>query len=1005
MKKLLRTRPIWIPVLSSILAAVLLTLGYAAIAKSRRADVNQTKRIAAVFTLPQTIDLATQHGDDDDPAEIQRRKEYLNRFHGPGPGTVSYADFAASLATAQALPPSPLLGGHKGVSGIEVPDQDWTYPVPPPLSFSGSPSSVRIDAIAVHPGDADTVYVGSEGGLAKTTDGGQHWTILSNSLLSQSIRSIAIDPANPDIVYIGTGTAQAFGVGIYRSEDAGLTWSLISGPVVSSPFTGKAVVKLVVDPNTAGSTTTTTVYASVIHREVVNQTVTNYNSFWRSTNSGSSWTSFRSVAGAGGEPFCFNDIALNPDDPSEVFITAPDGVYMRDAWGGGSSWTTIRQLSTSGEPRLLAFAPYVRVPGATLYLAYVDGNDTKIDKSSSGSYSTWTNIGSTPGNVFCFGVDPAHPNRIYVGGYGFMRYSLDGGANWLSPEFAVHVDNHSLAFCPSDENRQYLGTDGGIYRSDADKEPEAITWDQKNQTLEGILTQGVGISRDDRILIGTQDNGNQISRPAPSPWGYEYGGNLLGGDGWIPFIEFENNTEKIYAVTYTGCCPRLITSGNGFPCRIINGTPSSITPPGGIGEYTGIWPTMSVKFKLATNSDRVIMAFQNVYRSTNSGNNWTRIGGSPCPSPLPSSNCGIDPEAIVNAVYEAPSNSQYIYAVTRDNRHVFMTSNANDGNDADWVEITGTGMAGGLPAGTIINAIAVHPDEPETVYLASNSHVYKTSNPTKIAWEIDDPGTDFIYRGIAFHPADPDKIFVSSHRGVFARINTVWSNMNANLPAGMAFPNLSFNEHSHQLAASAYGRGVYVLDLDRVPPTATVNFPTNGAHLRGAITLLGTAFDNHRVASAQFKLDGGNLPPSGGDGPDEADPNVSAYWNTSQSLNGSHVLTLVVYDPYGNHTTSAGVAVTVDNSPPTVSITEPEDGKKVSGTVTVSANASDNTGVSGVQFTLDGNELDQEDVSAPFSIDWDTTFLRNGDYTLRAIARDAAGNTTTSNPVTVSVSN
>jgi hypothetical protein len=84
-------------------------------------------------------------------------------------------------------------------------------------------------------------------------------------------------------------------------------------------------------------------------------------------------------------------------------------------------------------------------------------------------------------------------------------------------------------------------------------------------------------------------------------------------------------------------------------------------------------------------------------------------------------------------------------------------------------------------------------------------------------------------------------------------------------------------------------------------------------------------------------------------------------------------------------------------------MTAPANGSTVSGSVPVSANASDN--VAGVQFQLNGANLGGEDTSAPYSITWDTTSVANGSYTLDAIARDSAGNRTTSASVAVTVSN
>ena len=101
----------------------------------------------------------------------------------------------------------------------------------------------------------------------------------------------------------------------------------------------------------------------------------------------------------------------------------------------------------------------------------------------------------------------------------------------------------------------------------------------------------------------------------------------------------------------------------------------------------------------------------------------------------------------------------------------------------------------------------------------------------------------------------------------------------------------------------------------------------------------------------------------------------------------------------------ASAAVTADTSPPTASITAPANGATVSNTTDVTATASDNVGVAGVQFKLDGNNLGIEDTSSPYSVSWDTTTAANGSHILTAVARDAANNTGSSSQVTVTVSN
>jgi hypothetical protein len=94
-----------------------------------------------------------------------------------------------------------------------------------------------------------------------------------------------------------------------------------------------------------------------------------------------------------------------------------------------------------------------------------------------------------------------------------------------------------------------------------------------------------------------------------------------------------------------------------------------------------------------------------------------------------------------------------------------------------------------------------------------------------------------------------------------------------------------------------------------------------------------------------------------------------------------------------------------DSTPPIVSVTSPGNGTTVSGAIAVSANASDNVGVVGVQFALDGANLGAEDTTAPYAITWDSASTTNGAHTLTARARDAAGNVTVSNPVLVTASN
>ena len=142
---------------------------------------------------------------------------------------------------------------------------------------------------------------------------------------------------------------------------------------------------------------------------------------------------------------------------------------------------------------------------------------------------------------------------------------------------------------------------------------------------------------------------------------------------------------------------------------------------------------------------------------------------------------------------------------------------------------------------------------------------------------------------------------------------------------------------------------------------------------------------------------------------------VDAALTTAHSLPMSGLRSATTYHYVASSTDAAGnvgtsgdgtfTTATVDTTAPAVSMTAPANGAMVSATVDVSAAATDDTRVAGVQFLLDGANLGAEATTAPYTIAWSTTTVANGTHTLRARARDAAGNQATSAPATVSVAN
>jgi len=195
---------------------------------------------------------------------------------------------------------------------------------------------------------------------------------------------------------------------------------------------------------------------------------------------------------------------------------------------------------------------------------------------------------------------------------------------------------------------------------------------------------------------------------------------------------------------------------------------------------------------------------------------------------------------------------------------------------------------------------------------------------------------------------------------------------------------------------------------DTTPPSSTISAPAQGALLTAGVqlTISGTASD---VGGQVSKVE-----VSTNDGASWTQASGTTSWSFpwTPSAGGAVTLRSRATDTGGNReTSSAPVVVTVVVPPPdivfpTVGLTAPAEGAIVSGmTVAVSADANDNTGVVGVQFVLDGNNLGAEDTSSPYGITWNTTASVNGAHVLRAIARDAAGNRTTAADVHVTVSN
>jgi len=228
-------------------------------------------------------------------------------------------------------------------------------------------------------------------------------------------------------------------------------------------------------------------------------------------------------------------------------------------------------------------------------------------------------------------------------------------------------------------------------------------------------------------------------------------------------------------------------------------------------------------------------------------------------------------------------------------------------------------------------------------------------------------------------------------------VNGVVEGTSTTAPYSFAWNTTTVPNGSVTLSAKAYdvagnvdqsGVSVSVNNLlpDTIPPTVSVLRPSAGSTPKGTVQVDVGATDNVAVTKVELYVDGviyaiyGSAP-------------FSMSWNTAAYANGTHILKAKAYDAKGNAGVSVDVSVSIANDTiaPTVSFTAPAASSMVGGKVAVTANATDNFGVTEVEFYLNGT-LKATSTAAPYGFSLDTSALANGTYSLSAKAYDASGN-------------
>jgi photosystem II stability/assembly factor-like uncharacterized protein len=371
--------------------------------------------------------------------------------------------------------------------------------VNPPNGTDGQgPDSGMVRDLVIDPsGTTDsTIYIGTDsGGVWKTVDGGNTWLPKTDFMPSLNIGAVALDPGNPSIVYAGTGNELnqfvSSGVGIYKSTDAGETWTVLGNSI----FSGLSINRIVLPaPGLVLVASSSGVFRSIDG----------------GANFGNDQPLFKN-----GLPVIYGDVTdldIDTASPTTVYASL-SGVGIFKSVDSGVTFPSSGNLFTgaNGSPTSIAYitlAQSTQPNNQTMYVQVQllsDPANAGVFKSINGGAS-WNRISVSTSDIEVgevgyaqtIGVDPQDANRLFVGSRSFYMVS-DGGASGVTSGSRidlkkVHADQHALVFSPASHftgpapTRVFTGTDGGIGTT-ANPGPNA-TWTMLNGSAACVFGNG-----------------------------------------------------------------------------------------------------------------------------------------------------------------------------------------------------------------------------------------------------------------------------------------------------------------------------------------------------------------------------------------------------------------------------------------------------------------------------------------------------------------------------------
>jgi len=473
----------------------------------------------------------------------------------------------------------------------------------------------RVTALAAAP-DGSLFAGGADGGVWKSTDGGNHWTPTTDDQRTLSIGSLLVVPnTHGYTVYAGTGEANTSsdsyaGIGVLRSTDGGSSWSKVGG----AELNGALIFRLAQDGTKilaatshglySFDTASSTAWAAVLQPAGTTPINGNFN-----LKVGNMITDVAVIPGTGGARVLAvagwrggaptNGLYLSSNGGSTfTFIANPQGWVPAKAEGR----TTLAYSSAGDRLYAIIQSPYllnVGTNGQTLLQGvYESGNGNpsgpwtriadslKLASSGSAQFIPRIGPGYQPGvqawyNQF-LAVDPANKDHVYLGLEEVYETQNDG-ANWktIAPYWnfgfncfsyspfegtcdhdGAHPDQHAAIIAGG---RLIVGNDGGVYARPL-TDHRSGHWTNLNQHLDVLQFYSANGSADGNVYGGLQDNGSAKIFTSPTPIQDDRGNTILvngvqvfGGDGGYTIVDPTNSNHVI--TEYVGLTVLKSTDG------------------------------------------------------------------------------------------------------------------------------------------------------------------------------------------------------------------------------------------------------------------------------------------------------------------------------------------------------------------------------------------------------------------------------------------------------------